>query len=141
MLGSGSLSYPRRGPSYGLWVSPLPGGDVYVVELVGRDEVPNPTKGVDLRTQSLNKFCGRPQKQLSAPKANDNHASWERDRGSKISHPDKRTIDDPNILAKRLQRVDRLVELHNAAQNNMALLLPEIVLILVAVKPSGKCAV
>src|SRR5829696_6225090 len=40
-LGGGSLPYPWRGPRYSFGVEQLPGADVRVVNLVGRDKVLN----------------------------------------------------------------------------------------------------
>lgn len=112
-LGRGPLLRPRRSPGRGLRVGTFPGGDVSVVGLVGRDEVPNRAQGVNLRKQPVVGFGRGSQEQVAAVEAHDDHAGREGYRAaSEVGHPEDRPVDHPKALADRLEHVEGLVELH-----------------------------
>src|SRR3712207_2013378 len=111
VLGCGPLAHARRCPSLRLRISPLPGCYVGVVDLIGRDEVPDRSEGVELETQTVIKLGWGPHEQVAAGEADD-HSGWERHRTAREGHPNYGTVDHPEVLADRLEGVERLIEFH-----------------------------
>jgi hypothetical protein len=85
---------------------------VSVVDLVGRDEVPDRSEGVELGTQIVIELGRGPHEQVTAGEADDDHAGWERHRTAREGHPNHGTVDHPKVLADRLEDLEGLVEFH-----------------------------
>src|SRR5215217_757217 len=64
--GGGPLPHARGCPRRSLGVGPLPGADMHVVELVGRDQVAHRPQRVDLFSQPFVRLRGGPQEEASA---------------------------------------------------------------------------
>ena len=119
------LAYTGAGPGFRLRIVALPGGDMGVMDTVGRDEVAHRPECVNRGEQCRIGGDRRMAPQAAVSQAHYGHARAERNGETQREfHADDAAIGYPDVVAPGLQGVERLVEVkrcsHVQRPNNAA---------------------